>query len=165
MLQERALIALRRQHVDAAMTDLAQARKLFAEGGLRRQEALTLHRIAHAALDEGNVELASERAQEASALAEAIHHARVVALCQELQARICWRRGDMRAAAKLDGPPCRRYAKQGDQIGAMYAAQGLIQAQLSLGNLDIVLKLTRRLRAEAASSKLRDLTRLRAPAP
>ncbi|MBI3178831.1 MAG: hypothetical protein HYZ27_04180, partial [Deltaproteobacteria bacterium] len=42
-LRESALIRLRRKEVARAMTELAQARKLFAQGGNRREEALTLY--------------------------------------------------------------------------------------------------------------------------
>ena len=43
--------------VRKAMAELAQARKLFARGGNRRAEAMTLHLIPHAALDEDDLEL------------------------------------------------------------------------------------------------------------
>ena len=83
-LRESALIRLRQKDTKKAMTELSKARKLFANGGNRREEALTLHRIAHAALDEGNVKLATKRAKECLELANTIQHARAIALAREL---------------------------------------------------------------------------------
>ena len=79
-LRESALIRLRRKEVDQAMAELAEACKLFSEGGNRREEALTLHRISHAAREEGDLELAKARAQEALELGRKIGHSRAIAL-------------------------------------------------------------------------------------
>ena len=62
---------------------LAQACKLFAQGGNRREEAHTLYRIAHAAFEEGDLDTARARLSESRTLAERIKHTRVIALCRE----------------------------------------------------------------------------------
>lgn len=155
--REQALIRLRRGEVEAAITDLAEARQLFAKANNRREEALTLHRIGYAALDEGNVKLAKEKASETYALATKIKHARAKALARELMARIALLENDPATALT-----CAREAQQalrrlGDELGMLHVSEILTQAYLGTGDLASAIKLGVRISALALQAGMRDL--------
>ncbi len=134
-LRESALIRLRRKEVARAMSELAQAQKLFAQGGNRREEALTIYRIAHAALDEGDVKLAASRAEDALALGRKIKHARVVALARELQGRLALIEGHAKAAVAGAREAQQALRRLGDELGTLHVSETLLRAMIVAGDL------------------------------
>ena len=150
LLRERALIHLRRGEPGKAMEELAQARALFAKGGNRREEALTLHRIAHAALDEGNIDLAAEKAAEALDLATKIKHARAKALARELQSRLALLRDEPDQALENAREALTNLRRLGDELGVLHVSETLLRAYLYAGDLAMALRLGPKLRDLAA---------------
>lgn len=146
LLRESALLNLRRGNPDKAMQELAQARAIFAAGGNRREEALTLHRIAHAALDEGNVELAAQKAAEAYELANRIKHARAKALVCELQARLGLLQDDAESAVTCARESLQSLRRLGDELGTLHVSETLLRAYLYAGDLASALSLGPKLR-------------------
>ena len=150
LLRERALIHLRRGEPEKAMEELAQARALFAKGGNRREEALTLHRIAHAALDEGNIDLAAEKAAEALDLATQINHARAKALARELQSRLALLQDEPDVALESARDALTNLRRLGDELGVLHVSETLLRAYLYAGDLAMALRLGPKLRDLAA---------------
>ncbi|MEK7706303.1 MAG: hypothetical protein AAB426_15185, partial [Myxococcota bacterium] len=162
-LRESALLHLRAKEVKEAMQELAQARKLFAAGGNRREEALTLYRIAHAALEEGDVELARARAREAVALARKIRHMRVLVLSREIEGRIALLGDDAKGAVVAAKEAQQGLKKLGDELGSLHASEFLLRAEVVSGDLVSAMRLGQRVRDEAERLELREV-RVRAVA-
>lgn len=148
-LRESALIRLRRKDIATAMEELSQARKLFGKGGNRREEALTLHRIAHAALDEGDFALAEERAQDALKLARSIKHQRAAALAREVLGRAALYKGDSAEALKLLKEAAQSLRKLGDELGSLHVQEWLLRAQVFSGDLAAAQRLGPKVRTQA----------------
>ena len=163
LLRESALIRLRRRDPERAMQELAQASQLFAQSGNRREEAVTLHRIAHAALEEGQLDLAAEKAAEALQLATHINHARTRALATELNSRIALARDDYAQAETLAQESVQSLRRLGDELGVMHVSETLLKAKLCLGDIAGALRLGPKLRDHAESLGLTEL-RVRAVA-
>lgn len=161
LLRERAIIRLRRGDVAPAMIELEEAQQLFAHAKNRREEAMTLHRIGYAALDEGNVPLAREKAKEALELAGKIKHARAQALAHELVARV--------ASLEHDSAQAIAHAKQsqqglrrlGDALGVLHVGEILLHTACAAGDLAGALRYGQKLAREAHEAGMRDL-RIRA---
>ncbi len=156
-LRESALIRLKRKDGKRALSELTQACKLFAQGGNRREEAHTLYRIAHAALEEGDRETAESKAKEALELAQKIKHLRVVALVRELQGRIYLQRDELRpalAAAKEAHSALRRL---GDELGTLHVSESLLRAQVVAGDLGAAIKLGPKVSEEAERLEIREV--------
>jgi tetratricopeptide (TPR) repeat protein len=113
-LRESALLRLAARDGKRAMAELAEARKLFSGAGNRREEALTLHRIARAALEQGDLDLAEARAEEALTLGRTIKHQRVMALAKETLGRTLLARGEGVRAAKTLKEASQALRKLGD---------------------------------------------------
>lgn len=160
-LRESALIHLRRKEVKRAMDELAQARKYFAQGGNRREEVLTLYRIGHAALEDGDIKLASERAEEALALGKKIKHARAVALAKELLGRLALLQGNAKAALTLTKDANSSLRKLGDELGTLHSSDSYLRALVAVGDMANTLRVGTRLSEQAEKLELREL-RIRA---
>ncbi len=160
-LRESALIRLRRKEVKQAMSELAQACKLFAQGGNRREEALTLYRIAHAAFEEGDIELAKSRAAQALQLATKIKHTRAVALAREIHGRIALVQDNAKAAVQAAKEATQTLRRLGDEIGTLHCNESLMWAQLAAGDVSAALKLGPKLSEQAETMEVREV-RLRA---
>lgn len=160
-LRESALLHLRRREPKEALDELSQARKLFAQGGNRREEALTLHRIAHAALEEGDLELAEKSATEALELGQRIKHNRAVALAQEVVGRVLLMQDDASGAAEALKDASQALRKLGDDLGTMHVTEWLLRSQLASGDLASAMRLGPRLREHADRLEIRDV-RIRA---
>ena len=156
-LRESALIKLRRKQQKKAMADLEQARKLFGAGGNRREEALTLHRIAHAALWEGDLKLATSKAKEVISLAKKIKHDRALALGREIQGRIALEMGDGAEAAVALKEAHQGLRKLGDELGTLHVSESLLRAYLLAGDVASAARLGPRVRDHAARLELEDL--------
>jgi hypothetical protein len=155
--REQALIRLRRGDVDHAIAELAEARRLFAQGKNRREEALTLHRIGYAALDEGNVALAKEKAAETLALATKIKHARARALARELMARTALLENDATAALEHAKEAQQALRRLGDELGVLHVSETLVRAYLGTGDLASGIKLAARVASLAHQAGMREL--------
>lgn len=149
LLRESALIRLRRHDPERALTELSRACQLFAKGGNRREEALTLHRIAHAALDEGKVDMAAAKASEAFALANEIKHARARALATELRSRIALIRDEPDKAEEYAREATQSLRRLGDELGVLHVSETLLRAHLCTGDLGAALRLGPKLRDHA----------------
>lgn len=160
-LRESALIRLRRKDVKRAMAELTQARKLLAGGGNRREEALTLYRIAHAALEEGDLGLARERAAEALALARKIKHTRAIALAVELHARLELIDGNAKAAVSHCKEAVQQLRKLGDELGTLHVSETHLRALVVAGDLPGAVRLGLRVSEHAERLEIRDV-RIRA---
>ena len=160
-LRESALLRLHRKDTRRAMAELAQACKLFAQGGNRREEAHTLYRIAHAALDEGDLALAKSRVAEALALARKIKHPRVEALARELQGRIAVIEGDGKQAVAAAREALTALKRLGDEIGSLHVTESLLFAQIVAGDLAAAIRVGPKLSEQAEALQVRDL-RIRA---
>jgi tetratricopeptide (TPR) repeat protein len=160
-LRESALIRLRRKDAKKAMAELTQARKLFAKGGNRREEAVTLHRIARAALDEGDIPLATARCDEALALAKKIKHPRVIAQCRELQGRIALLQGDPKAAVTAAKEALQSLRRLGDEIGTLHSSETLLHSLIAAGDLAGAIRLGPRVSDQAEKLEIREV-RIRA---
>jgi tetratricopeptide (TPR) repeat protein len=156
-LRESALIRLRRKDVGKAMAELASARKLFAAGGNRREEALTLYRIAHAALEEGDTELAGERVNEALALARKIKHTRVIALCRELMGRLALQQDDGKTAVAAAKEALAALRRLGDEIGSLHVSESLLRAHIATGDLASAIRLGPRISDQAEKLEIREV--------
>ena len=156
-LRESALIRLRRKDAKKAMAELSQARKLFAAGGNRREEALTLYRIAHAAIDEGDVALATERVKEALALAKKIKHTRVIAQCRELQGRIALIHGDAKTAVSASKEALQSLRKLGDELGTLHVSESLLRSLIAAGDLAGAIRLGPRVSDQADKLEIREV--------
>lgn len=160
-LRESALIRLRQKDTKKAMTELSKARKLFAKGGNRREEAITLHRIAHAALDEGNVKLATKRAKECLELANTIQHARAIALARELQSELHLINNEPAEAVEAGKEAMVALRKLGDDLGTLYTSVNLLRAYIINGDLSNAIRLGPRVGAHAERVEVREV-RIRA---
>ncbi len=160
-LREGALIRLKKKDVKRAMQELAQANKLFAQGGNRRDEAHTLVRIAQAALEDGDLELAKARAAEALELAQKIRHTRVAALARELQARIALLEDDVKTALGAAKESSAALKKLGDEIGWLHVSESLLRAQIIAGDLAGAIRLGPKVSEQAEALEIRDV-RIRA---
>ncbi len=156
-LRESALIRLRLKDVKAAMGELAQARKLFGKGGNRREEALTLYRIAHAAFEEGDLDLAQKSAQEALELGRKIKHARVVAQCLDLQGRLALVQGDAKSAASLGKQALQALRKLGDEMGTLHVSEALLRALIAAGDLAGAIRLGPKVSEQAEKLEIREV--------
>lgn len=156
-LRESALVRLRRKDVERAMTELAEARKLFAKGGNRREEALTLYRIAHAAFEEGDMELASSRAKEALTLARKIKHPRVIALCRELQGRLALIADDSKTAVTASREALQSLRRLGDELGALHVSESLLRSMIVAGDLTSAIRLGPKVADQAERLKIREV--------
>lgn len=156
-LREQALIRLRRKEVPAALGDLSRARELFAKSHQRGEEALTLHRIARAAVEEGNLVLGEKSATEALELAHAIKHARAIALALEVQGRIALMRGQSKKAVEACEESLQALKKLGDALGALHVGESLLRAYIATGDLTEVLRLGPRVREEAERLEVREV--------
>lgn len=160
-LRESALIRLRRRDVKKAMSELAQARKLFERGGNRREEALTLHRIGHAALEEGDFDLSRERANEAYALAKKIKHDRALALSTELLGRLKLLDGDGKEAVAEIKEALSIQRRLGDELGQLHCSESLLRAMVVAGDLSGAIRLGPRVSEQAEKLENREV-RIRA---
>jgi tetratricopeptide (TPR) repeat protein len=160
-LREGGIIKLRRKDHKRAMEELAQARKLFAKGGNRREEAMTLHRIAHAALEEGDLDVAQERADEALALARKIKHTRAIALARELVGRIALERDDADEAVTAIRESQQALRKLGDDIGLLHVSESLLRAYILAGDLAAAIRLGPKVRDHAERLSIQEI-RIRA---
>ncbi len=160
-LRESALIRLRRKDVKRAMAELGQARRLFAKGGNRREEALTLYRIAHAALEEGDIELATASVKEASGLARKIKHTRVIALCRELKGRIDLINGDFKAAVVATKDAMQSLRRLGDELGALHCSESHLCTLIAAGDLAGAIRLGPKVSDQAEKLEIREV-RIRA---
>jgi len=160
-LRESALLRLRRKDTKRAMAELGQACKLFAQGGNRREEAHTLYRIAHAALDEGDLALAKSSGDEALTLARKIKHPRVEALTRELQGRIAVIEGDSKQAVAAAREAQAALKRLGDEIGSLHVTESLVVAQILSGDLASAIRNGSKLSEQAEVLQVRDL-RIRA---
>ncbi|MEE8408715.1 MAG: tetratricopeptide repeat protein, partial [Myxococcota bacterium] len=140
-LRESALIRLRNREVKRAMSELTQARKLFAKGGNRREEALTLYRIAHAAREQGDLDAAASHVKEALVLARKIKHARVIALCRELQGRLALTANDSKTAVIATREALQALRKLGDELGTLHVSESLLRALIVAGDLTSAIRL------------------------
>ncbi|MBI5511767.1 MAG: hypothetical protein HY903_23675 [Deltaproteobacteria bacterium] len=156
-LRESALIRLRRKDVRHAMAELAEARKLFAKGGNRREEALTLYRIAHAALEEGDVPLADARAAEAMALAKKIKHTRVIAQCLDLQGRLALVHDDAKTAVSLGKLSLQSLRKLGDEMGMLHVSEALLRASVVAGDVAGAIRLGPKVSEQAEKLEIREV--------
>ncbi|HET6346867.1 MAG TPA: tetratricopeptide repeat protein, partial [Myxococcota bacterium] len=157
LLRESALIRLRRGDVQEAMKELAEACRLFGQGGNRREEALTLHRLGYAALDEGNLPLAKEKAAEALALATKIKHARAKALARELMSRTALLSDDFEAALAHAREAQQSLRRLGDELGVLHVSETLMRIYLHAGDLASALKLGPKLAEGAKAAGMREL--------
>lgn len=148
-LRESALIRLRRKDVKTAMEELTEACKLFSKGGNRREEALTLYRIAHAAFEEGDEKLASERAADALALGRRIKHSRAIALARELQGRIALNQDKAKPAITCIKEAQQSLRKLGDELGVLHVSVSLLEAQVVAGDLAAAIRLGPKVRDHA----------------
>jgi tetratricopeptide (TPR) repeat protein len=156
-LRESALIRLRRKDVKRAMEELTEARKLFARGGNRREEALTLYRIAHAAFEEGDIELAQARVDEADELAKKIKHARAIAQCMDLQGRLSLVHGDARKAVNLGKQALQALRKLGDEMGTLHTSEALLRALIAAGDLAGAIRLGPKVSDQAEKLEIREV--------
>ncbi len=156
-LRESALIRLRRREVKKAMSELAKARKLFQAGGNRREEALTLHRIAHAAFEEGDFDLSRERIKEAATLAKRIKHDRAIALSTELQGRLKLLDGDGKEAVADIKEALAIHRRLGDEIGQMHCSESLLRAMVVAGDLAGAIRLGPRVSDLAEKLEIREV--------
>ena len=156
-LRESALIRLRRKDVRRAMEELTEARKLFATGGNRREEALTLYRIAHAAFEEGDIELAQARVDEAEELARKIKHARVMAQCQDLQGRLSLVHDDAKKAVSLGKQALQALRKLGDEMGTLHTSEALLRALIAAGDLAGAIRLGPKVSDQAEKLEIREV--------
>ena len=156
-LRESALIHLRRQNAKMALDELAQAATLFAKGGNRREEALTLHRIAHAAFEQGDLELASARATETIALARLIKHARVLALALEVRGRVALLEGEAQRAVEYGKEALHSLRRLGDELGALHVSEWLLRAELVAGDVANVLRTGPKVVENAQRLEVRDV--------
>lgn len=156
-LRESALLHMRRGDVKKAQAQLAEARKLLAAGGNRREEALTLHRISQAAYEEANMELAAERAAEALTLARQIKHDRATALALEMQSRLALVRGDAKAAVNLSKDAWQTLRRLGDEVGALHAAEQHVRSLVVAGDLAGAVRLGPKVSETAEKLEIRDV--------
>ncbi len=157
LLRESALIRLRRKDVKKAMADFAQARKLFSQGGNRREEALTLHRIAHAALGEGDLELAEKTAAEALSLAKQIKHQRAYALAREVQGRVALANNQGEEACLALTEASQMLRKLGDDVGTLHVSEWLLRAQIFAGDLASAMRQGPKVRTHAEKVGIQDI--------
>ena len=155
--RESALINLRRANLKQAMSELDEACRLFSEGGNRREEVLTLYRIAHAALEQGDLELAEERAKDASKLARRIRHARAVALSDEVSGRVALANDAPKEAATLLKRAMQGLRKLGDELGTLHVSEALLRAHLVAGDLAAALRLGPRVAENAERLEIPDV--------
>ena len=163
LLRETALIQLRRGSADTAMELLGQARDLFAKTGNKREEAQTLQRIAHAALDEGNVELATQTTDEAMQLATQINHFQVQARAHELHARLALLQDRPDDAVTHGREALTALRRLGDDLGVLHASETLLRAYVHAGDVAAALRLGPKVRAHAQRAEVIEV-RLRASA-
>ncbi|MBC7793101.1 MAG: AAA family ATPase, partial [Clostridia bacterium] len=156
-LRESALLLLRRGDLKKAQAQLGEARKLFAAGGNKREEALTLHRIAQAAYEEANIELAATSAEEAVVLARKIKHERAIALVLELQARIALAQGDAKAAVAYSKDAMQGLKKLGDELGQLHASEIHLRSLVVAGDLATAIKLGPKVSEHAEKLEVRDV--------
>lgn len=159
--REAGLIRLRRKDSKGAQRDLSTARKLFAAGGNRREEVLTLHRLAHAALDLGNVPVAQKRAKEVLTLAREIKHERAIALARELDSRLALVVGEPLEAVEAGREAMMSLRKLGDDLGTLHVSELLLRAYISAGDLSSAIRLGPRVGAHAERVGIREV-RIRA---
>ncbi|MEO1482231.1 MAG: AAA family ATPase [Myxococcota bacterium] len=156
-LRESALIRLRRREVKKAMGELAKARKLFQVGGNKREEALTLHRIAHAAFEEGDFDLSRERVKEAYALAKKIKHDRAIAMSTELVGRLKLLDGDGKEAVADIKEALAIQRRLGDELGQMHCSESLLRAMVVAGDLAGAIRLGPRVSDQAEKLEIREV--------
>jgi tetratricopeptide (TPR) repeat protein len=156
-LRESALVRLRRKDVERAMQELAEARKLFAKGGNRREEALTLYRIAYAAFEEGDMQLATSRAKEALSLARKIKHPRVIALCRELQGKVALINDDSKTAVTASREALQALRKLGDEIGTLHVSESLLRSMIVAGDLTSAIRLGPKVADQAERLQIREV--------
>lgn len=156
-LRESALLLLRRGDLKKAQAQLADARKLFAAGGNKREEALTLHRIAQAAHEEANLELASKSVEEALGLARKIKHERAIALSQEMQARVQLAKGDAKNAVAASKEAMQTLKRLGDELGHLHASEVHVRSLVVAGDLASAIKLGPKVSEHAEKLEVRDV--------
>lgn len=156
-LRESALIRLRRREVKKAMTELAHARRLFQAGGNRREEAVTLNRIARVALEEGDFESSRQRVAEASALAKAIQHDGAIAMATEIQGRLMLLDGESKSAVATIKEALAIYRRLGDEPGQIHCSECLLRAMVVAGDLAGAMRLGPRLSEQAEKLEIREV--------
>lgn len=156
-LRESALIRLRRREVKKAMAELARARKLFQVGGNKREEALTLYRIAHAAFEEGDFDLSRERVKEAIALAKKIKHDRAIAMSTELVGRLKLLDGQGKEAVAEIKEALAIQRRLGDELGQMHCSESLLRAMVVAGDLAGAIRLGPRVSDQAEKLEIREV--------
>ncbi|MEZ4271518.1 MAG: hypothetical protein R3C68_08825 [Myxococcota bacterium] len=156
-LRESALIRLRRKDVKKAMQELGEARKLFAEGGNRREEALVVYRIAHAALEIGDVELAATNAKEVLSLAQKIKHTRAIGLARELQGRVALMRDKPTEAIAALKEAQAALRKLGDEVGTLHVSESLLRGQILAGDLASAVRLGPKICEQAGNLGINDV--------
>ena len=162
-LRESALIRLRRHENELAMEELNKACKLFVKAGNRREEVLTLHRIAHAGLDQGDIELADERAKQALSLAKRIKHERAIALAKEVSARIAMVNEDFERALEHGREAFTSLRKLGDDRGTLHVSELLLRIYLASGDVGSALTMGPKVKSYAERVGMTDM-RVRAVA-
>ncbi|MEO0459350.1 MAG: AAA family ATPase [Myxococcota bacterium] len=156
-LRESALIRLRRRDVKKAMSELTRARKLFQVGGNRREEAVTLNRIAHAALEEGDFDLSRERVAEANALATKIKHDSAIAMSTELQGRLMLLDGDGKEAVASIKEALSIHRRLGDEPSQIHCSESLLRAMVVAGDLAGAIRLGPRVSDQAEKLEIREV--------
>ena len=159
--REAGLIRLRNKDSKGALSELSKARKLFGAGGNRREEVLTLHRLAHAALDLGDVPAAQKRAKEVLTLAREIKHERAIALARELDSRLALVIGDAEEAVEAGREAMLALRKLGDDLGTLHVSELLLRAYIAAGDLASAIRLGPRVGAHAERVGIREV-RIRA---
>ncbi len=160
-LRESAILRLRRKDGERAMKEFSRARTLFGKGGNRREEALTLHRIAHAAVDEGDLKLARKRADECLELAKQIKHARAIALAQEVRGRILLLERQSTEAMTVSQEAMQSLRRLGDDVGSLHSSEVLLRASVISGDLSGAIRLGPRVSSHAEKLGIREV-RIRA---
>ena len=162
-LRESALIRLRRHENEQAMEELNKACKLFVKAGNRREEVLTLHRIAHAGLDQGDIDLADERAKQALSLAKRIKHERAIALAKEVSARIAMVNENFPKALEHGKEAFVSLRKLGDDRGTLHVSELLLRIYLASGDVGSALNMGPKVKSYAERVGMTDM-RVRAVA-
>ncbi|MEE2962025.1 MAG: hypothetical protein VYA34_14920 [Myxococcota bacterium] len=159
--RESALIKLRQGQTNEALEELSAARALFNEGGNRREEVLTLHRLSHAALDLGDLELATKHSDEVLNLANEIKHERAIALAYELKARLSLYSHQTEEAAEYAKNSMQGLRKLGDDLGTLHVSELLLRSLIASGDLGTAIKFGPKIGAHAERLGIREV-RIRA---
>jgi tetratricopeptide (TPR) repeat protein len=162
-LRESALVHLHHKRHKKAMVEFTQARQLFLKTGNRREEVLTLHRIARAALLGGDMKLARDSGTEALSLSKKIKHSRAIALAQEIMGRLELAEGNAAAAVELFKDGARSFKKLGDEAGCLHASEWLLRAMVATGDVGSAIRHGPKVRSLAEKLGSRDV-QLRAQA-